>query len=181
MILYVETHWILNCVLHQEADAPRLLLLGEFGRREKKRGVPMARIIRIFSVVILAVLFVLIVVPAKALTIIPGGPGASGGVTPNSQDATDLPPPDCDASDEDNTTELGELQCPKSERGVECMIACAVYGVSCPAGKKHRVTNEMGQLYKCCNCKGEKRCWYIYNDGNFCTYFPETGKFLCGI
>jgi len=29
LILYVETHWILNCVLHQDTDATRLLHLGE--------------------------------------------------------------------------------------------------------------------------------------------------------
>lgn len=31
LILYVETHWILNCVLHQDADAARLFELDEHG------------------------------------------------------------------------------------------------------------------------------------------------------
>lgn len=111
--------------------------------------------------------------------ILPPGAGGFGDVPPEPQGATDATV-DCDPGD-DGATELGELKCPKAKWGPDCMIICAEYGVPCPPGRRHSVTNEMGSLFKCCNCKGDQRCWYAYEDGNFCVLRPETGIFTCGI
>jgi hypothetical protein len=98
----------------------------------------------------------------------PTDPGAAG-------DAT--------AGDEtcDDATELGEMKCPKSTWGADCMMNCAIYGVSCPAGMRHNVTQELGKLYKCCNCKEDKRCWYAYENGDFCVLPHKTRKLVCGL
>lgn len=145
----------------------------------------MTRVIRMISVVMLAALLALIVVPARAVTpgesgmdvAVPEGPGSFGPASPEPMD-TAAPSPDCDAGD-DGETELGELKCGRSNRGAECMVLCAEYGVSCPAGKKHTKTNEMAPLYKCCNCKGNQRCWYATDSGGTCVLRPETGGFVC--
>jgi hypothetical protein len=79
----------------------------------------------------------------------------------------------------DGAEELGEMLCPKPTWGVDSMMACAGYGVGCPAGRRHNVTNEMGMLFKCCNCKDDKRCWYTYQDGSVCVLRPALKSFTC--
>lgn len=115
--------------------------------------------------------------------ILPTGPasvGSYGDAPPEGPQGATKPPPACNEG-EDDATELGELVCKQEEWGATCMIACAAYGVSCPAGMPHSVTNALGQLSKCCNCKGDQRCWYTYDSGEKCVLRPETGKFYCGI
>ena len=116
--------------------------------------------------------------------ILPTGPTGAGGYgqapPKQPQNAPDRPPPVCN-DEEDDATELGELLCKREDWGAMCMMACATYGVSCPGGYPHNVTKELGQLYKCCNCKGDQRCWYIYNNGSTCVLRRETDTFMCGV
>jgi hypothetical protein len=88
------------------------------------------------------------------------------------------PPPECN-EEEDDATELGERVCKPDDWGGVCALVCKEYGVFCASIFEHRVTKKLGQLYKCCNCKGDKRCHYIYDDGKKCIYWPETGGVLC--
>jgi hypothetical protein len=117
------------------------------------------------------------------------GVGASGGFgdEPMGGDGRRYAPY-CNESDlppEDDAEELGELTCPPSTRGAECMILCATYGVSCPGGVPHphptiRPNAGMGLLWKCCNCKGQEQCKYIFGNGDSCTFRKDNWKYpLC--
>jgi hypothetical protein len=81
----------------------------------------------------------------------------------------------------DDAAELGEMVCPKPTWGMSCMMACARYGVPCPAEMTHTITHEVGTLFKCCNCKEDQRCWYTYSNGTFCVYRRKVDTLYCGI
>jgi hypothetical protein len=112
--------------------------------------------------------------------IVPTGPAGVGGYgeapPKEPQQDRDRPPPVCNEGEEDET-ELGELICLPAQRGdVLCQGACEAYGVFCAALMAHPVTGEWGKLYKCCNCKGDKRCHYIYDNGTKCTKYMSTSR-----
>jgi hypothetical protein len=112
-----------------------------------------------------------------------GGSGDHGHGPMGAEERRD--PPICNADDlpeeGEEAEELGELTCPPSRRGAECMILCAGYGVSCPAGHPHPHANirpnaGMGLLWKCCNCKGQEQCKYVFDNGDACTFFKNDWK-----
>jgi hypothetical protein len=117
--------------------------------------------------------------------IVPTGPAGVGGSgdtpPPEPKDAMDRPPPDCNEEEDEDAIELGERVCKPEDWGAMCKIVCAEYGVLCPAGYPHNVTKKLGLLSKCCNCKGDQRCEYRYEDGGKCVLRPETGVFLCEV
>jgi hypothetical protein len=121
-------------------------------------------------------------VAAGGGVIVPTGPAGVGGSgdtpPPEPRDATGRPPPECN-EEEDDATELGELVCLPKAWGGPCQVSCDRSGVFCAAFREHSVTRELGKLYKCCNCKGDKKCHYIFNDGTMCEYRPETGLNNC--
>jgi hypothetical protein len=80
---------------------------------------------------------------------------------------------------EDGAIELGELKCPKSKWGVDCMILCAEYGVACAPQIKHPYKGPdggKGTLFKCCSCKNQQKCWYSFDNGDICTVFPNQPR-----
>src|SRR5688572_12504525 len=83
--------------------------------------------------------------------IVPTGPAGVGGYgeapPKEPQDDRGRPPPECNEGEEDET-ELGELVCKQPTWGLTCSGLCVGYGVSCPAGYRHNVTDELGQLFK---------------------------------
>ena len=115
--------------------------------------------------------------------IVPTGPAGVGGSgdtpPPEPRDATGRPPPECNEDEEDDATELGELICLPQHWGAVCFGACEAYGVFCPAAVEHSVTRELGKLYKCCNCKGDKRCHFIFENGTTCEKNMVNGKSTC--
>jgi hypothetical protein len=117
--------------------------------------------------------------------IVPTGPAGVGGYgeapPKEPQQDRDRPPPVCNEEEEEDETELGELVCKQENWGATCSLACKASDVFCAAWMVHTVTKELGKLYKCCNCKGDKRCWYTYDNGTKCVYKPETGTTLCGV
>jgi hypothetical protein len=116
--------------------------------------------------------------------ILPTGPSGAGGYgeapPKQPQDDRDRPPPECNEG-EDDATELGELVCDRGDWGLVCRGICQLTGVTCPAAYPHNVTKESGMLFKCCNCKGDQRCWYAYESGDFCVFRPATKAFTCGV
>ena len=119
--------------------------------------------------------------------IVPTGPAGVGGSgdtpPPEPRDATGRPPPECNEEEEENDAiELGERVCGPTDWGATCSVACNEYGVFCPAMFEHTKTKAMGLLFKCCNCKGNKQCWYTnYDSFDVCLYRPETGYHECGL
>lgn len=114
--------------------------------------------------------------------IVPTGPagvgGAGDGPPKQPQDAPDRPPPPECNEEEDDAIELSEVHCGKIEWGVDCMIRCGTEGVACYSHFKHPYTPEvgMGLLWKCCGCKGQQQCKYIYDNGDECTILREKGN-----
>jgi hypothetical protein len=106
-----------------------------------------------------------------------GGDGDYGAPEPQSTEGEEEEPI-CNKSDlprTDDETELGELVCGKNARGVECMTRCGLYGVLCPGGMSHpkKADGGLGLLWKCCNCKDNQQCKYIYENGDSCTFFLQ--------
>jgi hypothetical protein len=117
--------------------------------------------------------------------IVPTGPAGVGGYgeapPKEPQQDRDRPPPECNEG-EDDAIELGEVICGKSDWGVECMIRCGEAGVACKSQFKHPDKPEVGVglLWKCCGCKGQQQCKYIYDNGDVCTVYREMNDFaLC--
>ena len=124
-------------------------------------------------------------VAAGGGVIVPTGPAGVGGSgdtpPPEPRDSKGRPPPECN-EEEDDATELGERVCPPQDWGAMCSGACNAYDVFCPAKFEHTTTKEMGLLFKCCNCKGDKKCWYTnYTTLDVCLYQPENGFHKCGL
>ncbi len=116
------------------------------------------------------------------------GPGAGGGpIVPSQGGYGDVPPgpqgvggtsetasaasSPCDA--DESPAELVDVRCPAAKRGVTCMMYCADNGHFCPAGMNHKVTKELGYLYRCCGCSGDEQCWYAYSNDGVCVPRPE--------
>ena len=114
--------------------------------------------------------------------IVPTGPAGVGGSgdtpPPEPRDATGRPPPECN-EEEDDATELGELTCLPKAWGGPCQASCHRFGVWCPVAVEHSVTKELGKLYKCCNCKNDKRCHFIFENGTTCEKHMVDGTSNC--
>jgi hypothetical protein len=65
-----------------------------------------------------------------------------------------------------------EVVCRKKSWGVDCMIACAEEGLSCPAGMKHPYSpsSGTGKLWKCSGAANAEVCKYVYDNGDECTW-----------
>lgn len=92
------------------------------------------------------------------------------------QDAAESPDHDISLVDDDGATELGEVTCGKPSWGSMCSEICAESGVACPPSTKHPKKDDggRGQLFKCCGCKGNQRCWYIHDNGDVCVWFKHN-------
>lgn len=111
------------------------------------------------------------------------GPGVGGDAYYSPQGAGDLErdEPICNDFDEPQIEPDKVIVCKKKAWGVDCMIACAEAGLSCPAGMKQRLKPEagMGLLWKCAGDTGKEECKYIYENGDECTWYRDQKLFLC--
>lgn len=73
------------------------------------------------------------------------------------------------------------IVCKKKAWGVDCMIACAEAGLSCPAGWEHPFKPEvgMGLLWKSSGDPGDEVCKYVYDNGDECTWRRKTKFKAC--